>query len=145
VRVVGVVVVVCCLATFTFSDSRLDYAAFLLHQEELSQHRRNGRVLAGERASLSPSRLIAFTRIANRPQWLLGPFLEGITQKAWYNGRPYGPLELGYIRNGLRIVGAIRLRQLRVSPDSCVLSGTNSKVIKVRALLLFVLDRSRSL
>ena len=52
-------------------------------------------------------------------QWLEGPMLEGVYPDTYYNGRMKGKDDTGYILDVMKLVGGIRIRQHRVSKNSC--------------------------
>jgi hypothetical protein len=73
-----------------------------------------------------------FYDIANMDDWwawLQGPFLSNMLEEEWYNGDPYSEEEKKFVLGYFRIVGAIRLRQLRVRPNSCDVNQIFAKVI----------------
>jgi len=39
----------------------------------------------------------------------------------WYNSQNYTENELGYVLHENKLLGAVRLRQMRVSNDSCII------------------------
>eukprot|EP00033_Pygsuia_biforma_P002896 GCRY01003194.1.p1 GENE.GCRY01003194.1~~GCRY01003194.1.p1 ORF type:complete len:774 (+),score=222.95 GCRY01003194.1:252-2573(+) len=53
-------------------------------------------------------------------QWLKGPFLGVLTADEWYNGDPFLEEESQTIYQYNKLMGGIRLRQLRVTADSCI-------------------------
>lgn len=48
-------------------------------------------------------------------QWISTVFLPTFYRDQWYNGDPYGPAEVGYLRNYLQIIQGARIWQARVS------------------------------
>eukprot|EP00003_Mantamonas_plastica_P001119 TRINITY_DN1081_c0_g1_i1.p1 TRINITY_DN1081_c0_g1~~TRINITY_DN1081_c0_g1_i1.p1 ORF type:complete len:608 (-),score=224.88 TRINITY_DN1081_c0_g1_i1:24-1847(-) len=57
-------------------------------------------------------------------QWLQGPFQEAVTNDEWYNGDKFTAAEEGFLYNYNKLIGGIRIRQLRVRDDSCTPSDT---------------------
>ena len=51
--------------------------------------------------------------------WMQGPLQDGLFPDALYNGQPIPEDRKGYVMTYNRIVGKIRMRQLRVRPGSC--------------------------
>jgi len=52
-------------------------------------------------------------------QFLEGPLIQTLYPSRWYNGVPYTADELGYVLTNNRLLGGVRIRQLRVKPNSC--------------------------
>eukprot|EP01029_Cantina_marsupialis_P000404 TRINITY_DN10319_c0_g2_i1.p1 TRINITY_DN10319_c0_g2~~TRINITY_DN10319_c0_g2_i1.p1 ORF type:complete len:1161 (+),score=355.17 TRINITY_DN10319_c0_g2_i1:100-3582(+) len=52
-------------------------------------------------------------------EFMEGPLVEILLKNKWYNDNEYSPDELGMIMQHNRLLGGIRLRQVRVAHDSC--------------------------
>eukprot|EP00033_Pygsuia_biforma_P005188 GCRY01005703.1.p1 GENE.GCRY01005703.1~~GCRY01005703.1.p1 ORF type:complete len:687 (+),score=195.89 GCRY01005703.1:117-2177(+) len=52
-------------------------------------------------------------------QWLNGPFLGVLTADEWYNGDPLDDADRDYIYQYNKLLGGIRIKQLRVNDDGC--------------------------
>lgn len=58
-------------------------------------------------------------------EWMKGPLLEGLYPDSLYNGLPVPPELQGYVMVYNKVVGKIRLRQLRVEPgEGCSLPSS---------------------
>ncbi|KAA0168756.1 hypothetical protein FNF27_07106 [Cafeteria roenbergensis] len=53
-------------------------------------------------------------------EWLQGPMLGQLYPTESYSGRPLSPIQQQYALGYFRLVGGVRLRQLRVRNDSCI-------------------------
>ena len=51
--------------------------------------------------------------------WMDGPLKEGLFPEEMYNGQPVPDDRLGYVMGYNKVVGKVRLRQLRVKPGGC--------------------------
>jgi len=67
-------------------------------------------------------------------EWMGGPLMDGLFPDTLYNDQPVPPSRRGYVMTYNKIVGKIRLRQLRVAPDaSCRLSRDVKQVDTTRS------------
>ncbi|BFZ03162.1 hypothetical protein BsWGS_06200 [Bradybaena similaris] len=55
-------------------------------------------------------------------QFAEGPLIDGLYWDKWYNGEPLPPNTQGYIYYENRLLGVPRMRQLRVSTNSCIVN-----------------------
>ena len=51
--------------------------------------------------------------------WVQGPLRSGLYPLTWYNNMSFTEGETGYVLHSLRVVGGVRLRQMRMPHDSC--------------------------
>ena len=51
------------------------------------------------------------------------PLLGGLFWEQWYNGRNMSDADYGYVFYENRLMGAVRIRQVRVRNDSCTING----------------------
>jgi hypothetical protein len=54
-------------------------------------------------------------------QWVHGPLSTGLFPEKWYNGQALSASESSYLAHTNKLIGGMRLRQLRVPPKSCPL------------------------
>lgn len=52
--------------------------------------------------------------------WLKGPAMAGLFQESWYNGVRMDDADLGKVLASSKIVGMVRIRQVRNKPGTCV-------------------------
>eukprot|EP00741_Cyanophora_paradoxa_P021290 tig00021348_g20550.t1 len=55
--------------------------------------------------------------------YLQGPFLESMFVESWYPGSLLSPEDRGFVYYQHRLLGRVRLRQLRIRDDSCAVPG----------------------
>eukprot|EP00003_Mantamonas_plastica_P003024 TRINITY_DN1243_c0_g1_i8.p1 TRINITY_DN1243_c0_g1~~TRINITY_DN1243_c0_g1_i8.p1 ORF type:complete len:336 (-),score=109.88 TRINITY_DN1243_c0_g1_i8:26-1033(-) len=60
--------------------------------------------------------------------WIEGPLVSQITVNEWYNGQTFTKEEEGYIYLYNRVVGGMRVRQLRVVDDGCTIAPNYRKL-----------------
>lgn len=59
-----------------------------------------------------------------------GALLTYLYPETWYNSQNYSNSELGYVLHENRLLGAARIRQLRVTNNSCVIPGDFQEYIQ---------------
>ena len=63
-------------------------------------------------------------------QFAKGPLLSGLYWEQWYNNEDVPKDQLGYIYYENKLLGVPRLRQLKVSSNSCVVHDDFKDVIR---------------
>lgn len=64
--------------------------------------------------------------------WVTGPLAEGLYQDVWYNGDPYSDNDREFLRGYLKLVGGVRLWQVRVSNNSCTVLQSIDSAYRTR-------------
>jgi len=104
-------VILLCIVTFGMASANMFYLTNLMNNLFIN-------------SQPNPS-IVMFTTMASQPDlWsfmLQGALLSTLYPNTWYNNQNFTPSEFGYVNNENRLLGAARLRQLRVRNNSCVI------------------------
>lgn len=63
-------------------------------------------------------------------QFAKGPLLNGLYWEKWYNDQPVPAEQIGYIYYENKLLGVPRMRQLKVSSNSCQVHDDFADVIR---------------